>query len=169
MHFYSPRAYFCLREKFNRNLADKSAIRSWVSNSTGYGQPGISEEGLNALGSLAKNMKAKRTELYCSMCFDEMSIRRHAQWSDAEKRLIGMVSYGEKDENGELPVAHQALTSLITGINEKISIPVAYFFITSLTRAERAALIDEILRRLVQVGVKIMNLTFDQPFNSFNK
>lgn len=167
MHFYSPRAYFFLREKFGRNLPDRSTIRSWVSNSTGYGQPGISGEGLSALARLAKNMKSKGSELYCSMCFDEMSIRRHVQWSDAEKRLIGMISYGEKDANGELQVAHQALAFLVTGINEKISIPIAYFFITSLSATGKAALIDEILRRLVQVGVKIVNLTFDGLNSNF--
>lgn len=167
LHYYSPRAYKYLRNKFQNHLPDVSCIRSWLSNTTGYGEPGISDEGLRALGTIANDMKAKKKEFYCSMSFDEMNIRRHVQWSDAKKKFVGFISYGKKDIDGQIPVARQALVFLITGINVQVSIPVGYFFIKQLTGSEKSALIKEILSRLTEVGVKVINITFDGLASNF--
>lgn len=67
LHYYSPRAYNFVRDKFTRNLPDPSCIRGWVSNCSGLGEPGISAEGLRYIDNLAKTMKADGKEFYCSL------------------------------------------------------------------------------------------------------
>lgn len=160
-HFYSPRAYNFIRNKFNHHLPDVSCMRSWISNCTGFQEPGICIEGIKFLGDIADEMKSKNKEFICSMSFDEMHIRRHVQWSDAKKKFQGFISYGKKDDDGEIPVAQQALVFLITGVNFKLSIPIAYFFIKKLNGTEKSFLIKEILREVTEVGVRITNITFD--------
>lgn len=167
VHFYSPRAYQYIRNKFEKHLPDVSCIRSWVSNCTGFSEPGISAEALRYLGSLVDEMKSKSKDFYCSLSFDEMYIRRHVQWSEQQRKFLGFISFGKKDEDGRLPVANQALVFMITGINIKISIPIAYFFIKTLNGTEKSILIKEILRQTSEKGIKLINLTFDGLKNNF--
>lgn len=167
VHFYSPRAYQFIRNKFGKHLPDISCIRSWVSNCTGFSESGISGEALRALGTLRDEMNANGEKFYCSLSFDEMSIRRHVQWNEAQKKFLGFISFGKKDEDEQIPVARQALTFLITGINANISIPVAYFFIKSLSGTEKSILIKEILKEVTKVGANIINITFDGLRSNF--
>lgn len=112
-------------------------------------------------------MKSNGKELYCSLAFDEMHIRRHVQWSDTQKKFLGFISFGRKDKDGRLPVANQALVFLITGININISIPIAYFFVRSLNGTEKSIIIKEILRQISEHGIKLINLTFDGLRSNF--
>lgn len=107
LHFYSPRGYNFLRERFKNHLPDPSTIRSWYSNCTGYGEPGLCVEALKTLSDLADKMKQgnEPKQLFVSSAFDEMSIRRHVSWNEAKNKFIGFISYGSKNENDELPVA----------------------------------------------------------------
>lgn len=167
LHFYSPRAYQYIRNKFEKHLPDVSCIRSWVSNCTGFSEPGINSEALRYLGSLSDQMKSNGKEFYCSLAFDEMHIRRHVQWSDAQKKFLGFISFGKKDKDGKIPVANQALVFMITGINVNVSIPIAYFFVRSLNGTEKSIIIKEILRQISEKGVKLINMTFDGLKSNF--
>lgn len=167
LHFYSPRAYRYVRLKFNKHLPDPSCLRSWISNCTGYGEPGICNDSLKPLKMLAKKMKTDGKILYCSLAFDEMSIRKHVQWSEAKKKFLGFINFGSKNQDGEIPVAKQALVFMITGVNIQLSLPVAHFFIDSLSGTEKACLIKEVLKALTNTGVKVINITFDGFSNNF--
>lgn len=166
LHFYSPRAYTFLRSKFKNNLPDVSRIRNWVSKSTEEGTHGISHAGLRQLKSIAENMKSNGKEILCSLAWDEMNIRRHVLWSEAKNQFVGFITYGQKNDE-VLPVASQALVFLITGINTKVSIPIAYEFIRSLKGSEKAALVSHIIKEVTKVGAKIINVTFDGFKNNF--
>lgn len=161
LNFYSPRAYQFVREKFSNHLPAPSCIRSWVANATGFGEPGINTEALQVLESIAKDMNAQGKQLVVSMCFDEMHIHKHVEWNDARKKFHGFISFGKTNAEGEVPVANQALVFLVTGINFKMSIPVAHFFVTKLNGSEKAILIQEIVTAITKVGVRIINITFD--------
>lgn len=89
-------------------------IRSWTSNSTGEGQPGINPEAIRAVERIAND------------------IRRHVSWNEAKDQFFGFITYGKKDAGAELPIASQALVFLLTGLNVEFSIPIAYFFINGL-------------------------------------
>lgn len=168
LHFYSPRAYQYVRDKFDKHLPEISCIRSWVSNCTGFSEPGISAEAIRYLGCLKDQMNQKEgKEFYCSLSFDEMHIRRQVQWCDAKKKFLGFISFGKKGKDGRLPVANQALVFMITGINFNVSIPIAYFFVKSLNGTEKSILIKEILRQISEKGIKLINLTFDGLKSNF--
>lgn len=167
LHYYSPRAYNFLRFKFNKHLPEVSTIRNWVSNSSGRGLPGINPEAVRAVQNIANEMKKNGKEFLCSLAFDEVYIKRHVSWNEAQKKFLGFITYGRKDGNGELPVANQALVFLLTGLNVDFSIPMAYFFIKSLKAYEKSILIIEIIKTITLAGGRVINVTFDGYKNNF--
>lgn len=160
LHFYSPRAYKFVREKFNKHLPSETTIRKWHSNCTSGGEPGLSEEGLKALATLADKFKAEGKHLVVSISFDEMSIRRLVQWSDAKRKFSGHITYG-RIENNKISVARNALVFLVTAINADFSLPIAHHFVISLNAAEKACLIEHIMIKITSLGVRLANITFD--------
>lgn len=160
MHFYSPRAYQFLRDKFNKHLPSKVTLRKWYANCTSEGEPGISKESLKTLAALAENFKMQGRELVVSISFDEMSIRRMVQWNDAKKRFYGYISHGEF-ETENIPVARNALVFLVTGLNADFSLPLAHYFVIALKGTEKALLIKDIVTEITNLKIRIANLTFD--------
>lgn len=57
--------------------------------------------------------------------------------------------------------AKEALVYMVTGVNENFKIPVAYFLISGLNAAEKAALTQEVILRVTKAGIKVVGLTFD--------
>lgn len=60
-----------------------------------------------------------------------------------------------------MPLAKEALVYLLTGINERWKISVAYFYIDGLTSQERTEITLQILNFIVPSGVNVIALTFD--------
>lgn len=106
-------------------------------------------------------MKSEGKELLCSLSLDEINIRRHVQWCDSRKKFLGLITYGKKDNNDQIPVARNVLVFMITSINTKFSIPVAYYFIKCLNSLEKSILIKSVISAITDVGTKIVSITFD--------
>lgn len=158
----SPRAYNYVRTKFNNNLPHTGTIRIWYANSSANGHPGISKETLETLTTLSDEHKAKDSSVYATLSLDEVYIKRHVQWSDAQKKFIGNITYGSIPQNAEyLPVANNAIVFMVNGINVSFNIPVAHHFINCLQSHERAALMSLVLRKVAETGVKIVVILFD--------
>lgn len=155
--FLSPRCYEYLRTKFDQNLPHSSTIRKWFSASNATGEGGFNQSALEML----KNLSDKKT-LLVSISFDEMLIRRHVQWQHSKKKYSGFVNFFTvQSENEPLPVATHALVVMLNGINMDITIPIAYFFITTLISQEKAILMAAILKALTDIGIRVVNFTFD--------
>lgn len=160
MHFYSPRAYQFLRNKFNKHLPSPVTLRKWYSHCTSEGEPGISKESIKSLATLADKFKLQNKQLIVSIAFDEMNIRRMVQWNDSKKKFIGYITHGQfKTEN--IPVARNALVFLVTGLNSDFSLPIAHYFIIALNAAEKASIIVEVITEISKLGIRIANLVFD--------
>lgn len=87
---------------------------------------------------------------------------RNVQYSDAQKRFIGHISYGSIPKDAEyLPVATNAIVFMVNGVNVSFNIPVAYHFINCLQAHEKAALVLILLRVLSKIGLKVIGLAFD--------
>lgn len=158
----SPRAYNYVRTKFNNNLPHTGTIRIWYANSSANGHPGISKETLETLTTLSDEHKAKDSSVYATLSLDEVYIKRHVQWSDAQKMFIGNITYGSIPQNAEyLLVANNAIVFMVNGINVSFNIPVAHHFINCLQSHERAALMSLVLRKVAETGVKIVVILFD--------
>lgn len=63
--------------------------------------------------------------------------------------------------NDNLPIANNALTFMIVGINCSWKIPVGYFSINSLTTNQKCNLINQCLTLLYGTGIKIVSFTCD--------
>lgn len=134
---YSSRAYEYVRQKFHGNFPHRKTIAKWHAN-VNFGQrSGITKDSLIRLREKASQMRDSGKSLLASLCFDEIAIRKHIQWRDADKRFLGFIDVGKRDQNGFWPIANHALVFLLTGVNEEFSIPVAYYFITALDAHEK--------------------------------
>lgn len=167
-HFHSPRCYGFFRKKFNLHLPNVSTIRKWYAKCSKAGEPGISVEGLDALKKLGQVQVEKGGQLYVSIAQDEMSIRKHMQWSDSRKCFMGSISHGIRTEHlNDPPVANNVLVFLVSGVNTDFHLPIAYYFVTKLNSEERADLISQVISAVSSTGAKIITLTFDGLASNF--
>lgn len=162
LRFLSPKAYDYIRAKFDNNLPHPSTIRRWFLNSNSRGEPGFCQGSLDLLQNLIKEQQSKGEELYCAVVFDEMSIRRAVQWLHSEKKFSGFITYGSVEEESEhLPIASNVLVFIVNGINLRLNLPVAFYFIRQLNGTEKWVLVNSVLKMLADVGVKVLSVGFD--------
>lgn len=134
-------------------------MRQWYLNSSLLDEPGINSTVLNKLENLATEKKKNGQELLISLSFDEMHIRKHVQWINSTKKLLGYSTVGNETEKTN--VAKQALVFMVYTINENINLPLAHYFISSLDAQGRKDLIMSVLCALNKCGVIVTNITFD--------
>lgn len=161
MHNMSPRAYRYLREKFRNHLPHPQTIRQWYRNNNLDAEPGISKHSLEALQKKAGEMKENDEQLVVSLVFDEMYIQRYIMWCRSTNRFIGLISRGTTKEKEEFDLATNAIVFMACGVNAKFEQPVAYHFIQQLNYIDRANLIKEIIEEISELGIKVVNITFD--------
>lgn len=160
LHFYSPRAYNYVREKFNGNLPSISAVRNWYASLDT--SPGFTTHSFEALKTKAEAGRSNGLKLLVALIFDEMSIRRNLQWLAAQSKFSGLISFGRNYVNeDQIPLAQDALVFIVSGVAEDFKIPIAYFFTTGLNASEKAAILNEALIRLADINVEVVSITFD--------
>lgn len=167
LHFNSPRAYSYLREKFDDHLPHTGTIRQWYANSSVSGEAGLCRQSFEILSEKAAELKAKGKELMCTLILDEMSIRKHLQWSGSHTTFLGQINYGFRPECMEVPLANNALVFMVNGHNLDLNVAVAYYFVNSLTAEEKAALLREIISKVRECGVRVLSITFDGLSSNF--
>lgn len=140
-----------MRSKFNNNLPHPGTIRRWFAlGNTNGGR--FRDAAFQTLKELADQFGAKNEKVYVSVTFDEMSIRQHVQWLHFKKKFSGFVNFATLlEENDPLPIATHVIVIMVNGINVKFTLPVAYFFISTLIAQEKAILIASILRTLTEL------------------
>lgn len=141
---------------FNNNLPSISTIRKWYSSING--KPGYSQEAFTALRCKANEANQEGSEVLACLLFDEVAIRKQEEYDHYTDTRLGYITYGTNA--GEV-LAKEALVFMITGINEKFKIPVAYFLIAGLKANEKAALIRNVILLAGKSGVKIVGLGYD--------
>lgn len=100
----------------------------------------------------------------CSICVDEMSIRNEITWDHSLGRMTGYVTYGCDDVDDPL-VAKEAIVYVVSGLNEKFRIPLAYHFVNSRVAGKRVSLVVDVINSLDEIGVKVK--TFE-PYITVN-
>lgn len=153
LHFYSPAAYKYLRDVFAKNLPHPNTLFRWYQNVNA--QPGFTEE---AFSRLADKAKASAEPLLCGLVVDEMSIRQQKSWTG--RKFEGLVDMGIGYDDSDLK-ATQAYVFVVVSLNQSWTLPVAYFFIHSLTGEMKSNMILLALQKFHDIGVKILTLTFD--------
>lgn len=157
LHFYSPKAYQYVRETFKLSLPHPTVVKSWYSSVNG--EPGLTTESFKILQLHAQKAKLDGKEIYCNFTMDEMAIRKHVEWDG--KRFRGYVDIGTENDDDNLPVATEALVFMVVALDSSWKLPVAYYFIKSMTGQERASVVKECLSKLHNIGINITSLTCD--------
>lgn len=159
LNFYSPKAYEYVREKLNYALPNLRTVRAWYSAIDG--EAGFTEESFQALKFKVSESEKKNKVVYCSLTIDEMGIKKGTQRGQGG-RMYGHVDFGSDLEfNDDSIEARNALVFMIVCLNESWKLPIAYFLIDKIKSETTSELICNALRRLHEVGVCIVNLTFD--------
>lgn len=153
LHFYSPAAYKFIRKMYNTCFPHPNTLYEWYKSVEA--KPGFTQETLDRL--YQKSQNTDKT-LICSLVADEMSIRQQRIWNG--KHYEGLVDLGI-DNCDSNHTATQAYVFFLVSVNESWKIPLAYFFINSLTAENKANLIKIALAKCHTVGIKVVSLTFD--------
>ena len=157
LNFYSPKAYNYVREKFNKNLPHPDSIRKWYK--TVNGEPGISQEALGCLRNMVESYKRQHKTLLCNLVMDEMSIRKHIEWTG--QKFTGYVSTGVNLDTDQVPEAKEALVYMLVALNFHWKVTVAYYLIDGLTGEERASILNKLLSCIHETGLIVTSITFD--------
>lgn len=75
-------------------------------------------------------------------------------------QMQGYVTFGCDDKDDPL-IAREAIVFIVSGINEKFRIPVAYHLVNSLDAVKKAELTRTVLTELAKIGVIVTSITFD--------
>ena len=158
LQFYSTKAYNFVRKSFEKALPHPSQVRRWYSKVTA--EPGFREVSFRALRQ--KVSQNAHDPVICSLMLDEMAIKKHIAW-DGE-RYRGYVDIGNNvvDDDSN-PVAKDVIVFMVVSVKESWKIPIAYFFIDGLSGNERANIVKVCIRKLNDVGVKVVSLICDGP------
>lgn len=101
LHYHNPRAYEFIRTTFDNHLPHATTIRSWYANSDMNTKPnGINEQCLNIIRKKVTEMAEKNKQLVVGVAFDEMSIRKHIQWSNKDHKLVGYSKFIRSEQDG---------------------------------------------------------------------
>lgn len=161
LYFHGPRAYFYIRKKFNNQLPHKSTLQKWYANSSVSAESGFCRQSLEILEQKVEKAKAEGINPICAIVFDEMSIRKHLQWSRAQKKFLGQIDYGFRPDCSEVPIANNAIVFMLKGINFELCLPVAHYFINTLNGEEKATLLKAIITKITSYSVRVLSVTFD--------
>lgn len=160
MNFYSTAAYEYVRRTFGKHLPSISTIRRWYQSVNG--EPGISSESIQLLKFKVAEAKQNAKKILVSLVFDEMAIRRQIIWDNKSKRFLRYVDMGCRSEDSDnREVATECLLFIVNSINERWKTPIAHYFVNKLTGADKANIVDGILKVLDEIGVEVVSMTFD--------
>lgn len=157
----SPAAYRFVREKFNKTLPCSSTFCKWYAASNLQCPPGILAESIQALKGIVNQSNENGLKVFASLSFDEIYIRKHVQWLHEKKKWSGYATLGECLQNDKLPIANNILVFMLTVLGINVSIPVAYYPITSLNSSEKKDVLMKVIKELTIAGVNITNIVCD--------
>ncbi|XP_046590232.1 uncharacterized protein LOC124293425 [Neodiprion lecontei] len=159
LHFYSPKAYKYVREKFNKHLPSVSTIKSWYR--VVDGSPGFTDESFKAI-----ELRCKEKSGIVNLVLDEMSIKEEIIYG--KKEFHGGINFGTiqntdsaYSDNDNPITAKNALVLMAVSLNENWKIPIGYFLVRSLNAEERASILKLAFELLQKANCKVYSITFD--------
>ena len=160
LHFYSPAAYRYVRKVFETCLPHPRTVEKWYFSVDA--SPGFTEPVFKALEAKAA---ASSKPLVCSLLMDEMAIRQQLDYTG---QFMGYIDMGTETDDDSLPLAKEALVFMIVGLNDAFKVPVGYFLINGLGGKEKANLVEQLIKKLHDIKVTIVSLTFDGAAANFS-
>lgn len=157
LHYLSPKAYTFIRDEFQNVLPHPKTISAWY---TGLNcNPGFTSEAFEAI-RIRVQQNTNKT-LYCALAIDEMAIRKQVEWDHRSHNYYGFVNIGCELDSDSVPMATQALTFMVTCLNDSWKIPVGYFLIKSITAHQKSTLVNQCIKLIQECGICVVSLTYD--------
>lgn len=136
LHYYSPRAYSYVRNKFYNCLLHPKTISKWDRSFSG--EPGINLEALTAIRNFANSVPYK---LIGALIFNEMAIRQDLDY--CQGKFVGYIDYGNNIECDATKLAKEALVFCVVCINACWKIPIAYYLINGINTEQKGNLVKQ--------------------------
>lgn len=167
LSYHSSASYEIVRKQFNNNLPHQKTISKWLALSDVSGETGIIQDTLNRLKKLVDSLNGE--ELICALIFDEMYLFKQMYFDSNKMEYVGCITYPayDIDDDGnelpfdKLPIATKSIIFMLCGLNKNFQFPVMYHFVNGMKGKPLAELIDEVVFKVSECGIKISNLTFD--------
>lgn len=155
LHFSSPQTYRSLKTFLS--LPSESTLHRFKM----IIPPVIEDRTLEFLSAKLKSMPDNAR--HCTLCIDEMVIKRHLHYDTRRDEMIGLHNI-----NGEVTpeIASHACVAMLRGIIVNWKQPIAYSFLGSPKHYERLELwLDEIILKLSNIGIEVKAIVSDQGSN----
>lgn len=103
------------------------------------------------------------------MLFSLSMFFMQVQWNDSKKLFSGVIDLGNSliDKDSTEP-ATNALVYLVNSVNGYWKIPVAYYFVNSLTANEKASILLNVLKAIEDTGAEVVSVLGGQVYSAIN-
>lgn len=163
LHFYSPKAYGFVRQKFCKALPHPNTLRSWYSSIDGT--PGFTFESFDALKQKVIAAKKSNKKVLVVFMLDEISIKKSLRLPNG--KICGYADFGFEIESSDtILLAKDALVMMVVSLDESWKIPLGYFSINGINSVTNSGLIREALIRLYEIEVEVVSLTLEVHRNT---
>lgn len=162
LHFYSPKGYNYVREKFYNCLPHPKTLSKWYTSVDA--KSGFTAESFKMLKLKAENSDRP---IVGSVVFDEMSIRKLVEFNHYSGTYSGYVDFGNNLQTDSDNIAKDALVFMFVALNQAWKVPIGYFFTHSLNSEQKSTLLLLCLAKLQECGVIVTNMTFDGIYCNF--
>lgn len=155
LHYSSPHAYRCLQTVLK--LPCKSSLNRFKTNIP-------SKFDNRVLDSLTLKIKSlPNAAKYCTICVDEMTLKRNLYYNVKTDEVIGF-----HNVNGKISreIASNAFVIMLQGIYFKWKQPLAYALLATAKHYEEIDLwMNDIITKLSTIGIKVKAIVSDQGSN----
>lgn len=159
--FYKSPATYRLFRKMQFLLPGTSTLRDWLR--IFFLPTGVGTELIEKLSMKVKTMTPIDRE--CVLLFDEMSIKRHLQYSPRYDYIEGFEDLGHLGRTNR--IGTQAVVFMIRGLMAKWKMPVAYYISSGPVKQDTLKqLLFEVVQSLCRIGLKVRATVCDQGSNN---
>ncbi|KAK0145095.1 DNA transposase THAP9 [Merluccius polli] len=155
LHLHGPKAYKYLREQMKIPLPHPHTLLKWLH--TVDAKPGLN----TSLLDLLQRKSLEDHDQFGQVCLmlDGMSIRKQVLYDAHTGTMRGFVDIGMGvDETTE---ASEALVFMVVGLKSHWKMPVAFYFIKSVSPDTQKILVLHALEALHERGIKVVCVTMD--------
>lgn len=154
----SPAAYRFFRTQFDEKIPAPITIRGWHANADINSEPGMLKQSLEIIKLRVAEKEANNEKLLLGLLFDEMSIHKLVQFING--KMVGYEHVPGNDQR-QAQIAKQAIVFMVSGINDDLNLPIAYYFINSLESDSKCRLLRENIEAVLNCGAILTNISFD--------
>ncbi|KAG8576965.1 hypothetical protein GDO81_010033 [Engystomops pustulosus] len=158
-----PLAYKYLRKETKLPLPGPRRLRQWLKSD--QGAPGISSVVLKTL--IQKKQTHPQLYTQVSLALGTFSIEQNVSYNSQRNELVGFVNLGKVGAgSGSQDVANEVLIFMIVGAVGQWSIPIAYFFVKSLTSQAQKQLLVHVLHELSENSFEVVAISMDRDLRN---